>query len=153
MSTSSMTPTNSQAAHQRVHINTDKGEIVIELLPEEGPKAAANFVSLVNRKFYDGLTFHRVEPGLIIQGGDPNGNGTGGPGYEFEDDPVRLPYSKGIVAMANRGPNTNGSQFFIMLEDTNLFAPKYSIFGRVVSGQDVAAKIQVGDKMNTVTLE
>lgn len=135
-----------------VRVKTAKGEIVFELLPKEGPRAASNFVYLVKNKFYDGLTFHRVVPGFMAQGGDPRGDGTGGPGYAFEDDPVNLLYSKGIVAMANAGPNTNGSQFFIMLEDYPL-PPSYSIFGRVLSGQDVVDKIAIGDAMETVTVE
>ncbi len=135
-----------------VHLVTTKGDIWFEVLPKEGPRAASNFVYLANRKFYDGLTFHRVVPGFVIQGGDPSGNGTGGPGYQFEDDKVNLPYNEGIVAMANAGPNTNGSQFFIMLAD-NPLPPNYSIFGRVVKGMDVVKKIAVGDVMTTVTVE
>ncbi len=135
-----------------VRITTEKGEIVFELLPEEGPCAVSNFVTLVKQGFYDGLNFHRVEPGFVIQGGDPNGNGTGGPGYRFDDDAVKLDYNKGIVAMANRGPNTNGSQFFIMLSDYPL-PPQYTIFGRVLEGQDVVNSIVVGDVMETVVLE
>jgi cyclophilin family peptidyl-prolyl cis-trans isomerase len=142
----------SETANKIVRLNTTKGEIVFELLPKEGPNAASNFVYLAKKKFYDGLTFHRVVPGFVIQGGDPLGNGTGGPGYSFQDDDVKLPYAKGIVAMANAGPDTNGSQFFIMLED-NPLPPAYSIFGRVLSGQDVVSKIQVGDVMSTVTVE
>lgn len=135
-----------------VRIKTTKGEIVFEVLASEGPRAASNFVYLANKTFYNGLTFHRVEPGFVIQGGDPLGNGTGGPGYSFQDDPVKLPYKKGIVAMANAGPNTNGSQFFIMLGDTPL-PPAYSIFGRVISGQEVVDQIAVGDVMTSVTVE
>lgn len=141
-----------QVNNQIVRIKTTKGEIVFELLPAEGPRAASNFAYLAGKKFYDGLTFHRVEPGFVIQGGDPLGNGTGGPGYSFQDDPVKLPYKKGIVAMANAGPNTNGSQFFIMLGDTPL-PPAYSIFGRVISGQEVVDHIAVGDVMTSVTVE
>lgn len=141
-----------EVSQKIVRLKTTKGEIVFELLPTEGPKAASNFVYLATKKFYDGLTFHRVVPGFVIQGGDPLGNGTGGPGYQFQDDPVRLSYDKGIVAMANAGPNTNGSQFFIML-DENPLPPSYSVFGRVLSGQDVVSKIQMGDVMTTVTIE
>lgn len=137
---------------KQVRIKTDKGDIVFELLPKEGPKAASNFYYLAGKKFYDSLTFHRVEPGFVVQGGDPLGTGTGGPGYQFADDTVNLPYKEGIVAMANSGPNTNGSQFFIMLADTPL-PPQYSIFGRVTSGMDVVKKIVVGDKMTSVTVE
>ncbi|MDD2785372.1 MAG: peptidylprolyl isomerase [Patescibacteria group bacterium] len=142
----------SEVANKQIRIKTDKGDIVFELLPKEGPNAASNFFYLVNRKFYDGLNFHRVEPGFVIQGGDPLGNGTGGPGYKFADDKVNLSYNEGIVAMANSGPNTNGSQFFIMLANTPL-PPSYSIFGRVTSGMDVVKKIAVGDKMTSVTVE
>lgn len=139
-------------AKKFVHLQTTKGEIVFELLPKEGPNAASNFVYLTNQKFYDGLTFHRVVPGFVIQGGDPLGTGTGGPGYEFKNDPVKLAYDAGIVAMANAGRDTNGSQFFIMLEN-NPLPPDYSIFGRVVKGLDVVRKIGVGDRMTTVTLD
>lgn len=142
----------SEVGGKQIRIKTEKGDIVFELLPKEGPKAASNFYYLVSNKFYDGLTFHRVEPGFVIQGGDPLGTGTGGPGYKFEDDKVNLEYKEGIVAMANAGPNTNGSQFFIMLGDTPL-PPSYSIFGRVVSGMEVVKKIAVGDKMSSVTVE
>jgi cyclophilin family peptidyl-prolyl cis-trans isomerase len=151
----------SETANIVATIHTDKGDIKFEVLPKEGPNAASNFVYLAKLKFYDGLMFHRVEPGFVIQGGDPNTRGpedalhrygTGGPGYQFEDDVVNLPYKKGIVAMANSGPNTNGSQFFIMLGDTPL-PPSYSIFGRVISGQDVVDKIAVGDKMLEVKIE
>ncbi|MBU0540731.1 peptidylprolyl isomerase [Patescibacteria group bacterium] len=135
-----------------VKISTTKGEIVFELLPKEGPNAASNFVYLAEKKYYDGLIFHRVVPGFVVQGGDPLGNGTGGPGYSFADDPVSLPYKKGIVAMANAGPNTNGSQFFIMLED-NPLPPSYSIFGRVLSGQDVVDNIAIGDVMTSIKVE
>ncbi|MFA5129754.1 MAG: peptidylprolyl isomerase [Patescibacteria group bacterium] len=137
---------------KRVRITTDKGDIVFDLLPDEGPKAASNFVYLVQHKFYDGLTFHRVEQHFVIQGGDPKGDGTGGPGYTFQNDQVNINYDRGIVAMANAGPNTNGSQFFIMLEDVPL-PPSYSIFGRVIQGMDVVDKITIGDVMKTITLE
>jgi cyclophilin family peptidyl-prolyl cis-trans isomerase len=135
-----------------VRIKTTKGDIVIELLPKEGPNAASNFVYLIKQKFYDGLTFHRYEPGFVIQGGDPLGNGTGGPGYRFADDRVNLPYDRGIVAMANAGPNTNGSQFFIMLDNVPL-PPSYSVFGKVIEGMNVVDQIRVGDVMTSVTVE
>jgi len=98
------------------------------------------------------LTFHRREKGFVIQGGDPNGNGTGGPGYKFVDEPVTREYDRGIVAMANAGPNTNGSQFFIMLAN-NPLPKQYTIFGKVISGLDVVDKIKVGDVMELVTIE
>lgn len=136
----------------KVRIKTTKGDIVIQLLPKEGPNAASNFVYLIKQKFYDGLTFHRYEPGFVIQGGDPLGNGTGGPGYRFADDKVNLSYDRGIVAMANAGANTNGSQFFIMLDNVPL-PPSYSIFGKVIEGMDVVDKIRVGDEMTSVSIE
>lgn len=140
-----------ELANKKAVIETNKGTIEFELFPE-APKAASNFMHLSRDGFYDGLTFHRVEPNFVIQGGDPKGNGTGGPGYQFEDEPVTRKYTKGIVAMANAGPNTNGSQFFIMLADTRL-PPAYTIFGNVIKGQDVVDKIQVGDVMKKVTIE
>ncbi|HWQ99395.1 MAG TPA: peptidylprolyl isomerase [Candidatus Methylomirabilis sp.] len=142
----------SETKNKLVRIKTAKGDIVFELLPDEGPNAASNFAYLVKNRFYDGLTFHRREEGFVIQGGDPVGNGTGGPGYRFADDKVNLSYNRGIVAMANAGPNTNGSQFFIMLGDTGL-PPSYSVFGRVVQGMDAVDKIAVGDVMQSVTIE
>lgn len=132
-------------------IQTKKGNIEFELYPE-ATKAASNFVFLAKDGFYDGLTFHRVEKGFVIQGGDPFGNGTGGPGYRFEDEPVTRPYSKGIVAMANSGPDTNGSQFFIMLADYPQLPPKYTIFGKVTKGQEVVDSIAVGDVMEKVSI-
>ncbi|MFH1620977.1 MAG: peptidylprolyl isomerase [Patescibacteria group bacterium] len=137
---------------KQIRVKTNKGEIIFELLPKEGPKAASNFVYLVKHKFYDGLIFHRVVPGFVIQGGDPLGTGIGGPGYKFEDDKVNLSYDAGIVAMANAGPNTNGSQFFIMLEN-NPLPPSYSIFGRVTQGMDVVRKIVQGDIMTSIIIE
>lgn len=133
-------------------IITNKGKIEFEIY-SDAPKAASNFIFLTKDGFYDGLTFHRVVPGFVIQGGDPFGNGTGGPGYKFEDEPVTKKYDRGIVAMANAGPNTNGSQFFIMLADTPSLPPNYTIFGKVISGQEVVEKIAVGDIMKQVTIE
>ncbi|MCL5784904.1 MAG: peptidylprolyl isomerase [Patescibacteria group bacterium] len=141
-----------ELANRKVTIDTGKGQIEIEILPEAS-KAASNFISLAKDGFYNGLTFHRVVPGFVIQGGDPLGNGTGGPGYQFEDEPVNQPYSRGIVAMANAGPNTNGSQFFIMLADHPELPPKYTIFGKVIKGMEVVDKIAVGDVMQKVSVE
>lgn len=132
-------------------IETDKGKIEFEIYPE-ATSAASNFIFLSRNGFYDGLTFHRVEPGFVIQGGDPLGSGQGGPGYSFADEPVIRSYSKGIVAMANAGPNTNGSQFFIMLADRPDLPPNYTIFGGVISGQEIVDKIAVGDIMRRVTI-
>lgn len=142
----------SELTNKKAVIQTNKGNIEFEVYPE-ATKAASNFIFLVKDGFYDNLIFHRVVPGFVIQGGDPEGTGTGGPGYKFEDEPVTRKYDKGIVAMANAGPNTNGSQFFITLEDQPSLPPKYTIFGKVIAGQDVVSKIQVGDKMVKVTIE
>ncbi|MCS6803112.1 MAG: peptidylprolyl isomerase [Dehalococcoidia bacterium] len=134
----------------RATLETTKGRIVLELYPKDAPKTVNNFVTLARDGFYDGLTFHRVES-WVIQGGDPLGNGTGGPGYRFEDEPVRGEYLRGVVAMANAGPNTNGSQFFILKRDTPL--PKqYNLFGKVVEGMDVVDRIVPGDRMTKVTI-
>lgn len=141
-----------QLQNKKVIIQTDKGNIEIEIFPDT-PKTSSNFLILVNNRFYDGLNFHRVEPGFVVQGGDPNGNGTGGPGYKFEDEPVTKTYDKGIVAMANSGPNTNGSQFFIMLEDNPNLPPNYTIFGKVILGMEVVEKIEKGDVMRKVVIQ
>ncbi|HTY39968.1 MAG TPA: peptidylprolyl isomerase [Candidatus Paceibacterota bacterium] len=138
-----------------VTLDTNYGTIKIEMYSADAPKTSENFVTLAKKGFYDGLTFHRVIPGFMIQGGDPNctpgkGNGgpcgTGGPGYQFADElnsatpSYQAGYLRGVVAMANSGPNTNGSQFFIMHADYPL-PHNYSIFGKVVAGQDVVDKI------------
>lgn len=136
--------------NKKVVIQTNKGVIEIEVFPDS-PMAASNFLILSDTGFYDGLKFHRVEDWLI-QGGDPKGDGTGGPGYEFADEKVTRSYTRGIVAMANAGPNTNGSQFFILKKDTQL-PPNYTIFGNVVTGMDVVDKITVGDVMQKVTVQ
>ena len=140
-----------QIANKEVVINTSKGDIRFTLYNDDAPLTVSNFISLTSSNFYDGLTFHRVEPDFVIQGGDPKGNGTGGPGYQFNDEPVKRSYSRGIVAMANSGPNTNGSQFFIMLKDTPL-PPAYTIFGEVTQGMDVVDQIKVGDVMTKVSI-
>lgn len=138
---------------KQIRLTTEKGDIVFELFADTAPLTVSNFVYLTEGGYYNGLTFHRREEGFVIQGGDPSGNGTGGPGYKFQDELAdKYTYARGIVAMANAGPATNGSQFFIMLADAPL--PKaYSIFGRVTSGMDVVDKIKVGDKMTKVTVE
>jgi cyclophilin family peptidyl-prolyl cis-trans isomerase len=121
-------------------LNTSKGRIEIELFADKTPVTVNNFVSLARKNFYNGTIFHRVIKGFMIQGGDPNGDGTGGPGYQFNDEPFEGEYTRGTVAMANAGPNTNGSQFFIMHQDYDL--PKdYVIFGRVTQGLEVVDTI------------
>ena len=132
---------------------TDKGDIVMLLDATLAPTTVNNFVVQARNGFYDGLTFHRVVPGFVIQGGDPDGSGRGGPGYKFADEPVKAPYVLGALAMANAGPDTNGSQFFICIEDCqDKLQPLYNLFGNVTSGIEVAQAIQVGDKMQSVTV-
>lgn len=138
--------------NKKAIIQTAKGTIELEIFPET-PLASSNFILLAANGFYDGLTFHRVEKGFVVQGGDPSGNGTGGPGYQFADEPVSREYTKGVVAMANSGPNTNGSQFFIMLEDHPELPKQYTIFGVVISGMEVVEKLAVGEIMQKVTIQ
>lgn len=140
----------SQLKNKKAVIETAKGNIEFEIYPE-ATKAASNFITLSKDQFYDGLIFHRVED-WVIQGGDPTGTGRGGPGYQFPDEPVTRPYTRGIVAMANAGPNTNGSQFFILKKNSPL-PSSYTIFGNVISGMEVVDKIAVGDAMNKVLIE
>jgi cyclophilin family peptidyl-prolyl cis-trans isomerase len=129
-----------------ITIETSKGTIVFETYDADAPKTSANFISLANKGFYNGLIFHRVIEGFMIQGGDPTGTGSGGPGYKFADelnpatDSYKAGYVRGTVAMANSGPDTNGSQFFIMQKDTPL-QHNYSIFGKVISGMDTVDAI------------
>lgn len=121
-------------------LKTEKGDIVISLMADKTPITVNNFVTLAKKGFYDNTVFHRVIPGFMIQGGDPKGDGTGGPGYRFDDEPFAGEYTRGTVAMANAGPNTNGSQFFIMHKDYDL--PKnYVIFASVTNGLDVVDSI------------
>ena len=127
--------------------HTSEGPIEIELYPEDAPKTVASFTKLASDGFYDGLIFHRVIPEFMIQGGCPLGTGTGGPGYQFEDEFNDHKVVKGALAMANSGPNTNGSQFFIVTADaTPWLDGKHTVFGQVVSGQDVADRISLVDR-------
>ena len=121
-------------------LNTSAGIIEVELLPAEAPNTVNNFVFLAMEGFYENVIFHRTVEGFMIQGGDPTGTGGGGPGYTFDDEPVQRPYSRGVMAMANAGPNTNGSQFFIMHADYPL-PPDYTIFGQVVAGLETVDAI------------
>jgi cyclophilin family peptidyl-prolyl cis-trans isomerase len=143
-------------------IATEKGDIEVDLFATDAPKATQNFIDLAKKCYYDDVVFHRVIPGFVIQGGDgqfgkksslePNRVGTGGPGYKFEDEPVRGDYQRGALAMANAGPNTNGSQFFICHQDLTGRLPKnYTLFGQVTRGMDVvdaiaAAPTGAGDR-------
>ena len=122
-------------------IATNLGDIDIELFAAEAPLTVNNFVFLATQAFYDGVPFHRVIRGFMVQTGDPTGTGTGGPGYRFADEPVKRAYGRGIVAMANAGPNTNGSQFFIVQGDAVSLPANYTIFGEVVRGIDVVDEI------------
>lgn len=137
----------------KITIMTNKGDIVFETYDIDAPKTVNNFITLANKGFYNGVIFHRVIKGFMIQGGDPTGTGRGGPGYSFEDElnpnteSYKNGYKRGVVAMANAGPNTNGSQFFIMHMD-NPLPNNYSIFGRVISGMEVVDAIA-----NTATNE
>src|SRR5262245_61981605 len=141
-------------ATYEVTIATDKGDIVMELDPKLAPTTVNNFVALARQGYYDGLTFHRVVPDFVIQGGCPQGSGTGGPGYRFEDEPVKGEYTLGAVAMANAGPNTNGSQFFVCIDDcTRKLDKAYNLFGYVTDGMDVALATRVGDRMESVAVD
>jgi peptidyl-prolyl cis-trans isomerase B (cyclophilin B) len=138
----------------RATIDTERGPIVMELDPQLAPKSVNNFVALARQGYYDGLTFHRVVPEFVIQGGCPEGSGRGGPGYKFEDESVQGEYTLGAVAMANAGPDTNGSQFFICIDDcTSKLAKSYNLFGHVTEGMDLAKDVSVGDVMRRVTVD
>ncbi len=133
-------------------LHTDTGDIEIALNKQETPNTVKNFIDLAEKGFYNGTSFHRVIKGFMIQGGDPNGDGTGGPGYRFDDEPFMGEYTRGAVAMANAGPNTNGSQFFIMHADYPL--PKnYTIFGRVIAGLETVDAIAEASVMNSLSGE
>ena len=135
-------------------IQTKRGTIRIQLHEDKVPKTVANFVKLANRSFYDGLKFHRVLSDFMIQAGCPKGTGSGGPGYSFDDEfhPELKHTGPGVLSMANAGPNTNGSQFFITHVATPHLDGKHSVFGQVIEGQDVIDKIQQGDVMESVTI-
>jgi len=128
-------------------LRTTEGAIELELFPEDAPKTVENFTKLASEGYYDGLTFHRVIPDFMIQGGCPVGDGTGGPGYTFEDEFNQHPIARGYLAMANAGPGTNGSQFFIVPADACPWLDgKHTVFGRITSGQDVADRISQLDR-------
>jgi len=135
-------------------IETKRGTIKLQLFDDKAPNTCANFEKLANSGFYNGLTFHRVIENFMIQGGCPKGTGTGGPGYEFEDEfHEDLKHSgPGVLSMANAGPNTNGSQFFITHVKTSWLDGKHSVFGQVIEGQDVVDSIQEGDVMEKVSV-
>jgi peptidyl-prolyl cis-trans isomerase B (cyclophilin B) len=135
-------------------LDTSRGEIVCELFAKDAPTTVNNFVFLARDKFYDGTVFHRVIPDFMIQGGDPTGTGRGGPGYRFADEVKGNPHKHevGSLSMANAGPNTNGSQFFVTHVVTDWLDGKHTVFGKVSSGQDVVNAIQQGDELRSVTI-
>jgi peptidyl-prolyl cis-trans isomerase B (cyclophilin B) len=136
------------------HFDTDRGPIRIELYPDKAPLTVANFVNLAQRGFYNGLNFHRVINDFMVQGGCPQGTGTGGPGYKFEDEANNgVGHERGVLSMANAGPNTNGSQFFITHVATPWLNGKHTVFGKVVEGMDVVDSIKQGDQIKALKIE
>lgn len=134
---------------------TSKGTIIVDLFAKEAPKTVNNFVFLAREGFYDGTKFHRVIENFMIQGGDPEGTGRGGPGYRFEDETKGNPHKHqvGSLSMANAGPNTNGSQFFITHVVTDWLNGKHTVFGQVRTGQDVVNAVKQGDQLKSVKIE
>jgi len=134
--------------------STAKGDIVVELLASQAPTTVNNFVFLAKDGFYDGTVFHRVINDFMIQGGDPTGTGRGGPGYQWKDEQsaLKIPHARGVLSMANAGPNTNGSQFFITHVNTDWLNGKHAVFGKVTSGIEVVDAVKQGDKLNKVTI-
>ncbi len=138
-------------------IKTAKGNIVLELYPKDAPQHVNNFVFLARDGFYNGLTFHRVEPGFVIQGGDPSGNGTGGPGYNIPPE-IKAKHTEGALAMARQGgpaqtTPSSGSQFYITLAPQPGLDGQYSVFGQTIQGMDVVKNIKVGDKIDSITID
>jgi peptidyl-prolyl cis-trans isomerase B (cyclophilin B) len=138
----------------RITMETNKGNIELEFYPQHAPKTVNNFVFLAREGYYDGVTFHRVINDFMIQGGDPTGTGRGGPGYQFEDELKGNPliHAAKVISMANAGPNTNGSQFFITHSPQPHLNGKHTVFGKVVEGQDVVDAIEQGDRMVSVNV-
>ena len=143
------------AKNYKATFDTSKGSISVDLFARDAPKTVNNFVFLARDGFYNGLVFHRVIPDFMVQGGDPEGSGRGGPGYKFEDETKGNPnkHKVGSLSMANAGPNTNGSQFFITHVVTNWLDGKHTVFGQVTNGQDIVNAIKQGDKLEAVTVE
>ena len=136
-----------------VNMETDKGTIRIQLFPKDAPKTVNNFVFLSREGYYDGLTFHRIIENFMAQGGDPIGTGTGGPGYQFEDEFSDQSHVAGALSMANSGPNTNGSQFFSVYTPQTHLNGRHTVFGQVIEGMEVALALEIGDRMTRVTIE
>src|SRR5262245_21707956 len=144
-----------QRMHPTAVITMEKGgEIRIELFPEDAPKTVESFITLSKKGFYNGLTFHRVVPGFVVQGGDPKGDGTGGPGYQLKAEFNKRKHARGTVAMArSQHPDSAGSQFYICFATASHLDGQYTVFGQVVKGMEVVDQIKVGDKMKTVGIE
>ncbi len=143
-----------RARTSKVRIGTTKGDLVFTFYPDEAPMHSAAFLKLVDAKFYDGLTFHRVEPGFVIQGGEPSGNGTGGPGYRLKAEFSDKPHVRGAVAMARSSdPNSAGSQFYVCLDDARFLDKQYTVFGQLCDGYEALDAIRVGDAMTEITVE
>lgn len=143
-----------EARKQQARITTKHGDIVFKFYPDDAPTTVAAFVRLVQDGFYDGLTFHRVEPGFVVQGGCPEGTGRGGPGYMLREEFNKQKHVRGTVAMARaQSPNSAGSQFYICLEPAPFLDGKYTVFGQVTEGFEKVQKIKVGDKMDRIRIE
>ena len=142
------------STNRKIKFTTNKGEFIAEMFEDKAPKTTKNFIDLVEKGFYDGLIFHRVIDGFMIQGGDPTGTGHGGPGYRFEDE-VRnnpLKHETGVLSMANAGPTTNGSQFFITHSPQPHLNGKHTVFGKVTDGMKVVNAIRQGDVIKSVVI-
>ena len=143
-----------KARASQARIATSKGDIVFTFYPDDAPQHCAAFIKLSEAGFYDGLTFHRVEPGFVIQGGDPSGNGTGGPGYKLKAEFNARPHVRGTVAMArSASPDSAGSQFYVCLDDARFLDRQYTVFGQMTDGFEALDAIRVGDVMTKVTIE
>jgi peptidyl-prolyl cis-trans isomerase B (cyclophilin B) len=143
--------TTAQAKKLQARIVTSKGEIIFKFFPDDAPLTVTSFIKLARNRFYDGLTFHRVEPRFVIQGGCPQGTGTGGPGYRLKAEFNDQLHNAGAVAMArSQSPDSAGSQFYVCLEDAHFLDHQYTVFGDVISGLDVARQIKVGDTMQVI---
>ncbi len=134
-------------------LSTECGDIIVALLADDSPYTVSNFIHLANLGFYDGLTFHKVIPGFVIQAGDPAGTGEGGPGYVFADEANSETHLRGVVSMANQGlPGTNGSQFFICLADLPMLDGRHTIFGRVTEGMEIVDQLESGDRITRIEI-
>ena len=143
-----------RARESQVRISTDKGDMVFTFFPDDAPMHSAAFIKLAEAGFYDGLVFHRVEPGFVIQGGDPDGDGTGSAGYRLKAEFNEKPHLRGAVAMArSSSPDSAGSQFYICLADVRFLDNQYTVFGMLADGYETLDEIRRGDAMNTVTVE